>query len=98
MKSESQQTHLDNLCHAIREFAHGEGLEECSVDEDVLGLPERADEVLAVQRVDRGLSAHARVDHHEQSRQDLHEMHATHAACVDQSIDMSEPACTTNER
>src|SRR6266581_7429206 len=64
-KSESKQTHLDDLCNAIREFARGEGLEERGVDEDVLGLPERADEVLAVRRVDRGLSAHARVDHRE---------------------------------
>jgi len=98
MKSESQQMHLDDLCHAIREFAHGEGLEEHSVDEDVLGLPERADEVLAVQRVDRGLSAHTQVDHREQSCRDLHEMHAVHAACIDQSINVNEPACTTNER
>jgi len=98
MKSESKQTHLDDLCHAIREFACGEGLEECGVDEDVLGLPERADEVLAMWRVDRGLSAHTRVDHHEQSRWDLHEMYATHAAHVNQSIDVSEPTRTTNER
>jgi len=98
MKSESQQTHLDDLCHAIREFAHGEGLEERGIDEDVLGLPECTDEVLAVQHVDRGLSAHARVDHRKQSHWDLHETHAAHAACINQSIDVSEPACTTNER
>jgi len=98
MKSESQQMHLDDLCHAIREFTHREGLEKRSVDEDILGLPERADEVLAVQHVDRSLSAHTRVDHCEQSHWDLHEMHAAHAACINQSIDVSEPACTTNER
>ena len=76
----------------------GEGLEECGVDEDVLGLPEHADEVLAMWRVDCSLSAHAQVNHHEQSRRDLHEMHAMHTACVDQSINVSEPAHTTNER
>jgi len=38
MKSESKQMHLDDLCHAIREFARGEGLEERGVDEDVLRL------------------------------------------------------------
>ena len=42
MKSESKQTHLDDLYHAIREFARRKGLEERGIDEDVLGLPERA--------------------------------------------------------
>jgi len=42
MKSESKQMHLDNLYHAIREFVRRKGLEECSINEDVLGLPERA--------------------------------------------------------
>lgn len=74
------RTYLDDLGHAIREFARGEGLEEGGVDEDVLGLPERADEVLSVRRVDRGLAPHARVDHCEESRRDLHETHAAHAA------------------
>jgi len=42
MKNESKQMHLDDLYHAIREFARGKGLEERGVDKDVLGLPERA--------------------------------------------------------
>ena len=90
--------HLDDLCHAIREFTHGEGLKECGIDEDVLGLPEHTDEVLAIWHVDHGLSAHTQVDHRKQSHWDLHETHTTHATCVDQSIDVSEPVCTTNER
>jgi hypothetical protein len=83
MEENKKQRYLDDFGHAIREFARGERLEECGVDEDVFRLPERADEILTMRRVDRGLAAHARVNHGEESRRDLHETHAAHAVvCV----------------
>ena len=71
---------LDDLGHAIRELACGEGLKERSVDEDVLWLPKCADEVLAVGGVDCGLPAHTRVDHGEEGGRNLYKAHAAHAS------------------
>jgi hypothetical protein len=80
-----KDSHLHYLRHAIREFAGGEGFEECSVYEDVLWLPECADEILPVGSVDRRLSAHTRVNHGQESGRDLHETHTAHAKvpCVE---------------
>ena len=55
--------HLHDLSHPIRELAGGQRLQECGIDEDVLGLPERADEILAVRGINSGFPADARVDH-----------------------------------
>jgi hypothetical protein len=74
-----KRTHLHYFGHAIREFAGGEGFEECGIDEDVLWLPERADEILPMRSVDRSLPAHAGVNHGQESGWDLHETHTAHA-------------------
>ena len=55
--------YLDHLGHSIGEFAWREGLEERSIDKDVLGLPECADQVFAVGGIDRGFSSDAGIDH-----------------------------------
>ena len=72
--------YLNDLGHAVRELARGQRLEESSINEDVLWLPEGTDEVLAVWGVDRRLSTDGRVDHGEECGRNLAESHATHAS------------------
>lgn len=57
--------HLDDFSHAIRKFARRQRLQKGSVDEDILRLPKRPDEILAMRRVDGRLPAHARIHHGE---------------------------------
>jgi hypothetical protein len=76
--------YLDDLGHAIAELARWERLEERGVDEDVLRLPEGADEVLARWSVDRRLAADGGVDHREEGSRDLHEADAAHAVHANQ--------------
>lgn len=58
-----RRTHLDYFSHAIRKFTCRKGFQERDIYEYVLRLPERADEVFPVRGVDRGLAAHAGVNH-----------------------------------
>ena len=73
------RTYLDDLGHAIGELAGRKGFEESRVDEDVLGLPEGANQVLAMRSVDGRLATDARVDHSEECRRNLDKSDATHA-------------------
>lgn len=48
--------HLDDFCHTVDELALAERLEEGCINEDVFGLTESADEVLAQRHIDSSLS------------------------------------------
>ncbi len=51
--------YFDHLGHSIGKFPERQSFEKGSVDEDVLGLPERANKVFAVRGIDCRLSSNA---------------------------------------
>jgi hypothetical protein len=51
------ETDIDDLCKVVCEVALWGGCEEGEVDENVLWLPERADEILSGGSIDGRLSA-----------------------------------------
>ena len=64
---------LGDLGIARPAFAWGQGVEQVGIDDDGGGLVERADQVLARARIDRGLAADRAVDLRQQRRRDLDE-------------------------
>lgn len=71
-----------NLGHAIGKLASRERLQESSINEDVFRLPEGANQILPMGRVDGSLAANARVNHGEQSGRDLYETASAHTALI----------------
>lgn len=59
----SSKVYLDNFSHSIGKFALRQSFQEGGIDEDILGLPEGANQVLSVWGVNCGFSTDARVDH-----------------------------------
>lgn len=75
-------THLDDLGHAVAEFSLWKSEEESGIDENVSGLVEGADQVLAGMGVDRCLAANAAVDHGQERSWDLADPQAAHELVV----------------
>lgn len=71
-------TYLDYLGHAIGDFPGRKCSKESEVNEDVAGLPECTNEVLAMWGVDSGLSTNRRVNHGKKGRRDLDKLDASH--------------------
>lgn len=75
---ETEESHLNDLSHAIDNLSPRQSLKELQINVDALGLPEGADEVLSSRRVNGRLSTNGRVDHGQQSSGDLNEAHPSH--------------------
>lgn len=60
---ETEESHLNDLSHAIDNLSPRQSLKELQINVDALGLPEGADEVLSSRRVNGRLSTNGRVDH-----------------------------------
>lgn len=56
-------TYFDYLRHTIAKLSSRQGFQKCSVDEDVLRLPERAEKILSVWCVNGSFSTDTGVDH-----------------------------------
>ncbi len=68
-----EQAVLDDLGEAARELARGQRGQELGVHHDQVGLPDRADVVLALGQVNAGLAADRRVNHRQQGGGDVHQ-------------------------
>ena len=68
---------FDDFGQAAFEFAFGQRVERSQVDPNHGRLPERADDVLGLWKVDSGLSADAAIDHRKERRRDLEQSNPT---------------------
>ena len=77
----AEQPVFGNFGIACAEFPFRQRVEQCRICNDQNRLMERADEILALARIDSGLAADRRVDLRKQCRRHLHEIETAPGAC-----------------
>ena len=88
---------LDDLAQPREQLPLRQRRKAGKVDENALGLIKRADQVFSEAMIDRHLAANAGIDLRQEARRHLHERHAAHIRCGNESREVADDAAAQRD-